>query len=156
MDSIGTRKPAAMDSFKDNAPGSQVWHAHTNPNSSTGIPVAWSTKSPVGTRLFPRNLDMSPSNVEKTYSYVRRKLGRPQDDKMERINTNAMICGSFMDASMKAAVHVGIDYEAIVRVTRTPEFSEIRPSLSLTQKEVVDQQNEIFGIATIDWDKFHG
>ena len=44
-----------------------------------------------------------------------------------------------MNASMKAAEHVGIDYEAIVRVTRTPEFSEIRPSFSLTQKEVVDQ-----------------
>ena len=51
---------------------------------------------------------------------------------------------------MKAAVHVGTDYEAILRVTRTPEFSEIRPSFSLTQKEVVDQQNEIFGIFTTD------
>ena len=75
---------------------------------------------------------------------------------MERININATIWGSFMNASMKAAVHVGTDYEAIVPVTRTPEFSEIRPSFSLTQKEVLDQQNEIFGISTIDWDKFHG
>ena len=61
-----------------------------------------------------------------------------------------------MNASMKAAEHVGIDYEAIVRVTRTTEFSEIRPSLSLTQKDVVGQQNEMFGISTIDWDIFHG
>ena len=61
-----------------------------------------------------------------------------------------------MNASMKAAVHVVTDSGAIVRVTRTPEFSEIRPSFSLTQKEVVDQQKELFGIFTIDWDKFHG
>ena len=27
-------------SNKDNAPGSQVWHADANPNSSTGIPLA--------------------------------------------------------------------------------------------------------------------
>ena len=54
-----------------------------------------------------------------------------------------------MNASMKAAVHVGTDYEAIVRVTRTPEFSEIRSSFSLTQEEVVDEQKEIFGIFTI-------
>ena len=58
-----------------------------------------------------------------------------------------------MNASMKAAVDVGTDSAAIVRVTRTPEFSEIRPSLSLTQKEVVDKQNEIFGISTIDSDE---
>ena len=88
-----------MDSNKDNAPGSHVWHADANPNSSTVIPVARSTRSPVGTRLFPHNLDMSPSNVKylekKLNTYVRRKLGRPQDDKMERININAPICGSF-------------------------------------------------------------
>ena len=96
-DSFGTGKPVSMDSNKDNAAGSQVWHADANPNSSTVRPLARSTKSPVGTRLFPRNLDMSPSNVEyleKACSYVRRKLGRPQDDKMERININATIWGS--------------------------------------------------------------
>ena len=32
----------------------------------------------------------------------------------------------FMNASMKAAVHVGTDSGAIVRVKRTPEFSQIR------------------------------
>ena len=69
-------------------------------------------------------------------------------------STSAQRSGDhFMNASMKAAVHVGTDYEAIVRVTRTPEFSEIRPSLSLTLKEVVDQQNEIFETFTIDSDE---
>ena len=58
-----------------------------------------------------------------------------------------------MNASMKAAVHLGIDHEEISSATRTPEFSEIRPSFSITQKEVIDQQNEIFGISTMDWDK---
>ena len=58
-----------------------------------------------------------------------------------------------MNASMKAAVHLGIDHEKNSSATRTPEFSEIRPSFSITQKEVIDQQNEIFGISTMDWDK---
>ena len=40
LDSFGMEKPVAMDSNKDNAPGSQVWHADAYPNSSTGILVA--------------------------------------------------------------------------------------------------------------------
>ena len=146
-----------MDSNKDNAPGSQVWHADANPNSSTGILVARSTRSPVGTRLFPHNLDMSPSNVEypvknliPTYDV---NLVARRTTKWSGSTSTHRFADHFRNASMKAAVHVDTDYEASVRVTRTPEFSEIRCSLSLTQKEVVDQQNEIFGIFTIDSDE---
>ena len=130
-DSFGTGKPVAMDSNEDNAPGSQVWHADANPNSSTGILVARSKKSSVGTRLSftiwtyhqPTSSTLwMPTN---TYDV---NLVALRTDKMERININATIWGSFMNASMKAAVHVGTDYEAIVPVARTPEFSEIRPS----------------------------
>ena len=40
LDSFGMVKPVAIDSKKDNAPGSHVWHADGNPNSSTGRPLA--------------------------------------------------------------------------------------------------------------------
>ena len=58
------------------------------------ILVPKSTKNIDGARLFTHNLDISPSNVEyleKADSYVRRRLGRPQNDDMEHININAMI-----------------------------------------------------------------
>ena len=58
-----------------------------------------------------------------------------------------------MFASMKAAVHLGKDYEENSRVTRKTEFSEIRPMFSITQKLVFDQQDETFGASTIDWDQ---
>ena len=112
-------------------------------------------KEPSWYKIVPRNLDMSPSNVEyleKTYSYVRAR----RTTKWSGSTSTQRSGDHFMNASMKAAVHVGTDSEAIVRDTRTPEFSEIRCSLSLKQEEVVDQQKETFGISTIEWDKFHG
>ena len=49
--------------------------------------------------------------MDKVFAYVRQKLGRPEEDKMERVDTNALIWRIFMTASMKAAVHLGKDYE---------------------------------------------
>ena len=45
--------------------------------------------------------------LEEVCTYVRQKLGRPKEDKMQQVNTNAIIQELFMAASMKAAVHVG-------------------------------------------------
>ena len=83
-----------MDSNKSNASDSQVRDTDIEPNSSTGKLVARSTKITIGPSVFPRNLAMLPSNVEymvKVFTYVRQQLGRPNEDKMERVNTNAMI-----------------------------------------------------------------
>ena len=85
-----------MDSQKNNASDSQVWHTDTDPNSSTVIPVARSKKITIGQRLFPYNFAISPDTVEyleKVFSCVRQKLGRPKENKMEQINSNAMIWG---------------------------------------------------------------
>ena len=50
LNSSSTGQLVAMDSNKDNASGSRVWHTDTDPNSSAGILVAWSVKSTFGTR----------------------------------------------------------------------------------------------------------
>ena len=47
-----------------------------------------------------------------------RNLGHPKEDEMEQVNTNVMIWGLFMNASMKAVVHLGKDYEDNLRVTK--------------------------------------
>ena len=110
LGSLITVKRVAMDSNKDNASGSQVWPTDTDSKSSTVKPVARSKKITVGPSLFPHNLAGSPSNVEyleKVFTYERLKHDRPQEDKMERIITIAIIWGFSMTASMKAAVHLG-------------------------------------------------
>ena len=110
LDFIGTGKPVASDSNENTASSSQVMQPGVNPSSSTGTPVAKSTKSSVGARLFVPNLKISQNNVdhlEKVHSNVRRKLGRPPNDDMGQIDVNVIICGLFMFATMKAAVHLG-------------------------------------------------
>ena len=122
LDSFHTGKPAAMDSNKNNASVSCVWHADTDPNSNTGKLTARSKKITVGQNLFPHNFAILPDNVDcmqKVFTYVRQKLGRPKEDKMEHVNTNAMIWGLFKNASVKSTVHLGKDSEEFCLSRRT-------------------------------------
>ena len=48
---------------------------------------------------------------EKVNSNVRQKLGRQPEDNMLEIDVNMMIWRIFMSATMKAAVHLGQDYQ---------------------------------------------
>ena len=83
-----------MDSNKDKASGFQVWHTNSVPNSSTVKLVARSKKSIIGQSLIPHNLTISPHSVgfdDKVFAFVRQKLGRTKEDKMERVDTNALI-----------------------------------------------------------------
>ena len=48
-------------------------------------------------------------------------------------------------------MHLGKNDKEILRVTRNTAFSESRPLFSITQKLVLDQQYEIFGVSTADW-----
>ena len=153
---MSTVNPVPMDSNKSNASDSQVRDTDIEPNSSTGKHVARSIKITIGPRVFPHNLAMLPSNVEflvKVFTYVRQQLGRPKEDKVEQANTNAMICGLFITASIKAAVHLGKDYEENVHVMKSTEFSKVRPLFSITQKLLFDQEDEMFGVSTIDCDQ---
>ena len=115
LDSLSARKLVAMESNKNDASDSQVWHADTDPNSSTEKPVARSRKSTVGPRFFPHNFALSPENVEyveKVFSYVRPKLG-----------------------------------------TKNTEFSETSICVPSRRNLIRDQEDEIFGVSTIDWDQ---
>ena len=45
------------------------------------------------------------------------------------------------------------NYEENVRVAKNTEFSEILPLLYITQKLILDRDDEIFGVSAIDWDQ---
>ena len=69
---------------ENTASSAQVRHSDVNPNSSTGKLVAETTKNPNGT-LSHHNLTISwndVGHVEKVYSNVRHKLGRPPGEDM--------------------------------------------------------------------------
>ena len=110
LDLTSTGKPAANDSSRNTASSSQVWQSDVNPNTSTGKPVAETTKNPIGSRLTHHNLKMSRSlvgHLEKVHSNVRQKLGRQPGVDMVEIDVITIIWGIFMSATVKAAVHLG-------------------------------------------------
>ena len=147
-----------MDSNKNNASDSQVWHTDTDPYAGTEKPVARSKKITVGPSLFPHNLVVLPGNdkfMEKVFAYVGQKLGRPEEHKMEQVNTSLMIWGLFVTASMRAAVHLRKDYAENLRAAKNTKFSEIKPLFNITWQLILDQEDEILGVSTTGI-KLHG
>ena len=92
--------------------------------------------------LFPHKSAILPCNVEfmeKDVTYGRQKLGRPKEDEMEQVNTNAMI---FMAASLKAAVHLGKDGNGISWECQYHDYV-LRRTLSLRDSAFVLHRAEI-------------
>ena len=61
---------------------------------------------------------------KKVHSSARRKLGRQLEDDMLEVDVNMMIWGTFMSATMKAAVHLGQDDQGNLRTTKNTDFEK--------------------------------
>ena len=70
---------------------------------------------------------------------------------MERINTNATIW-DIHDCVHEFSGTLRKDYQGNLRATKNAEFSETRLLLYITQKMILDQEDEICGVSTVDWD----
>ena len=153
LDLTSMRKLVSRDSNENPASSSQVRQSGVNLSCSAGKPVAKTTKIPVGTGLSHHNMTISLNNVghlEKGHSNVRRKLGRQPDDDMLEIDVNMMTWGSFMSASIKAAVHLEQDYQETSLTTRNMDFDKIKQLFDISQKLIKNENQEIYGISTID------
>ena len=123
FDSVGTVKPVAISSFSSEATRCKSELQHRDSCCENDKEFHW--------YKFHHNLDSSPSNVEyvqKAHSHVRRKLSRPQNDKVQ-INLNAMTWGIYLSATRKAAVHLGKDREEKLRTTKITDVDKIKPRL---------------------------
>ena len=93
-----TERPVARGLNENTASSSQVWHSDADTITSRWRPVAETTKKTSGAKLSHHNFEISRNNVgslEKVYSNVRRKLGRPQGGDMPDIDISAMMGESF-------------------------------------------------------------
>ena len=99
-------------------------------------------------KRLPNNVD----DLEKVYSNVRRELGRPPNDDMEQIDVNMIIWIIFMSATMKAAVHLGKDYQENLRITKNTDYDKNKHLSHISRKLILDPKQELFGLSTIDWD----
>ena len=89
-------------------------------------------------------------DLETVHSNVRQKLNRPKGDTHD-IDVDAMICGIFMSATVKAAVHLGQDHQENLRTTKNTDFEKVIQLFDNSQKLILNQLEEIFGISTIEW-----
>ena len=67
------------------------------------------------------NLHVCPATVHHTealFSIVKGDLGREHDDPMDDLDVNMVIWGKFLNATLRAAGHLGQDHEANLRYVK--------------------------------------
>ena len=72
------------------------------------------------------------------------------------IDANAMTWRIFMSATMKAAVHLGQDNLENLRTTKNTDFEQVKTLFDISQRLILEQKSEIFGISTNEWNTVPG
>ena len=152
-DLTGMGKPAARDSTGNTASSSQARHSDVNPSSSARILLQRRQRITLvhdnltTTWQHPRT---ALAIMRKVYSNVRQKLGRRPEDDMLEIDVNMTIWEIFMSATMKAAVHLGQNYQDNVRTTENTDLEKITQLFVISQDSIKHQSQEMNGTSPID------
>ena len=108
---------------------SQLRHSDANTNTSTRRDVAEPTKKPIGTQLSHHNFEISRDNIghlEKVYSNVRWKTESSTRRRLCLTSTSTRWCGVyFVSETMKAAEHLGQDYQENLRTTKNTDVENV-------------------------------
>ena len=88
------------------------------------------------------------SDTEAVYDMVRKIYGRPSDDPMEDLDVNVAIWGVFMNATRKAAVHLGSDHDVNLRHVKNSFWRTTGQLFGETEK-LISGQTETTGISLI-------
>ena len=94
---------------------------------------------------------MSPDTIHHTeavFSIVRRIYGREHDDPMDDLDVTMDIWGIFLNATLRAAVHLGQDNEANLRYVKNNLWNSVGLSLHETGKLISDPK-EITGVSWV-------
>ena len=74
--------------------------------------------------------------------------GREHDDPMDDLDVNMAICGIFLNATLRAAVYLGQDYEANLRYVKNNLWNSVGLLFHETGK-LISEQKEITGVRTM-------
>ena len=86
--------------------------------------------------------------TQAVFSTVREIYGREHDDPMNDLDVNMAIWGIFLNATLRAAVHLGQDYEVNLRCAKKNLWNSVRQIFRETGKLISDQ-NEITCFRTL-------
>ena len=102
---------------------------------------------------WSHNLQVSPATIQHTeavFSIVRGIYGREHDDPTNGLDVNVGIWGIFLNATLRAAVHLGQDHEVNLRPVKNNLRNSVRQIFRETGK-LMSEQKEIPGIRIIDF-----
>ena len=103
------------------------------------------------TRLIHHNLKFNNRRyLERVFSNVQKKMNRPEDDQMLDLEINVLTCGSFMSATLKATIHLGLDHNANLFTYKNTDFEELKTLFDITQKPTLEQKHEMTQIPTTE------
>ena len=93
------------------------------------------------------------SYMDKVYSIVRKTYDRGPTDEMEDLNVNAAIWRMFINtnATLRAAVHLGQDYDQNLRFVKNHFWSSFYKKLFKETEKLIKNQTEIIGVSLIDY-----
>ena len=124
-----------------------------NQRSSTGRQVRGVQNQLTKVKLNHHNLEISGTRyIEKLFANVRQKLNRPEGDQIVLDQkVHVWKWGSFMSTTMKAAIHLGEDYNENLVTCRNTNFNALKTLFDIRQKLIMNQKYEIKNVSTIEW-----
>ena len=91
--------------------------------------------------------------VSKIFQFLMKKLGVPEGQESfatEAYKNNIMMWGLFVSSTMKAAIHLGLNYEKNFEILRCRNFDNVGNLFTLTEILVKENSTEILSVSTID------
>ena len=89
---------------------------------------------------------------EKVFTNLRRKLNRTEDDDMFDLKTNVLIWWLFMSTTIKAAIHLGLEYDQILIACQNTKFEGIKTLFNISLMLIAENSFEILNLATMMYD----
>ena len=95
----------------------------------------------------------SPSFLIRVNDRLRKMLDHSPEDAMQDIDKLSMIWGMFMSSTMEASVIMGKNYsENLHSVKNTGKDLTLKKMFGISEKLIVEQSDEIFGVSQISWE----
>ena len=88
--------------------------------------------------------------MEAVFSIVIRTYERGPDYRMDDLDVDMAIRCIFLNATLRAAIHLGQDYEANLRFVKNHLWNSVGQLFNETRK-LISEQTEITGVHTIDF-----
>ena len=94
----------------------------------------------------------SHNHTEAVFTSVRVIYVREHDDPMDDLDVNMAIWSMFLNTTLRAAVHLGQDYEANLRYVKNNFWTSVG-QLSNETGKMISEQKEITGVSTFKFKK---